>query len=347
MELAQSTVGFRHITVVTAASSTGPNDVASGYIDAFRRIGIRTNVIEYNSYVTRWHETLRYRALFEGNEINNELKIKALERASGEVALVSLAEFPDLIVVIDGTQIHRRAWNVWRRLNIPTVLIMTECPYRDNLLAHVSTVADYPFSNDLASARKMGVPYQPTGWHQEVHHPMIVSNKYKSDVCFIGSGWPERIKLLEGVDWEGIDLTLIGHYPFDYDHPLAEHYKAAMVPNPEAAMHYNGAKIVLNFNRQSVDYKGGEKVTEAESISPRVYEIAACGAFMLSEDGRPELETVFGDLVPTFSTDKELNELIHYWLPKEEERIERGRMLRKAVESHSYLDRAISLLERI
>lgn len=341
---------IKHIAVVFPASSTGPTDVATGYVDAFRRLGIRTTGIYFNSYVKRNYEMMSFRTLFEPEEEREPLaKAQILERASSEAAFMAMREFPDLIVVIDGTQLHRLAWDTWRRVNIPTALVMTECPYRDTINAYTAEVADYAFANDRASARKMALPYLPVAYCHEIHHPMFVPHKYRSDVCFIGSGWSERVEILEGTNWDGIDLVLIGHYPIDHSHPLARFYKGAVVPNPEAAMYYNGAKIALNLNRRSIDYDGEDVIEEGESLSARPYEIAACGTFMLSQGGRTGLTEVFGELVPTFSSGEELEVLVREWLPKDTERAQIGQELRNLMVfgKQSYVDRAVRLLETV
>jgi len=339
---------IKHIAVVFPATASGPKDVAVGYLDAFRNMGLQANAIDFHSLVTLWHQTLTFRGLFDSKAKPEVDKQGILERASGDVAFQAMRTFPDLIVVIDGTQVHRLAWNTWERVGIPTALVMTECPYRDPIHGYLAKVADFAFANDRASARTFGIPYLPTACDPEIHHPMIVSSRHKKDAVFVGSGWKERIEMLEGVNWDGIDFTLIGQYPFDHEHPLGKHYHRAIVANPEAAMFYNGAKVNMNLSRTSVDYAGEETVVEAESINPRCYELAGCGSFFVSQKGRPELEEIFGDLVPTFDTAEELEALIREWIPREEDRKEIGRELNRiAFAGHTYEDRAARLLEGI
>ena len=65
---------------------------------------------------------------------------------------------------------------------------------------------------------------------------------------------------------------------------------------------------------------------------------------MLSEY-RPEIDEIFGDLVPTFSTPEQLNDLIHYWLPKTWERKEIGAHLEKIAKKHTYVERAKTIIK--
>jgi spore maturation protein CgeB len=339
---------IKHIAVVFPATASGPKDVAVGYLDAFRNLGLHATAVDFHTLVTLWHQTLTFRGLFERKQKTKPDKQAILERASGDVAFQAMRIFPDLVVVIDGTQVHRLAWNTWKQVSIPTALVMTECPYRDSIHGYLAEVADFAFANDRASARKFGIPYLPTACDSEAHHPRIVSSRYKTDAVFVGSGWKERIRMLEGVNWDGIDFTLIGQYPFDHGHPLAKHYHRAIVPNPEAAMFYCGSRVNMNLDRISVDYDGTETVTEAESLNPRCYELAGCGAFFVSQNGRPELEDIFGDLVPTFDTPEELEMLIRDWIPREKDREEIGRELNRIAHTeHTYRHRAIQLLEQV
>jgi spore maturation protein CgeB len=85
------------------------------------------------------------------------------------------------------------------------------------------------------------------------------------------------------------------------------------------------------------------EVVRGESLSPRAYELAACGVFHLS-DYRSEVAEVFGDVVPTFTTATEAEALIRRWLPDDEGRANVAAQLPACVAEASWIARAKTVL---
>ena len=86
--------------------------------------------------------------------------------------------------------------------------------------------------------------------------------------------------------------------------------------NEVLAEAYRHTKIALNHHRSVVGVENGKEVhvREAWSLGPRAFEIAACGAFQLCDDTRPELREVFGESVPTYHDADSLRAQVEYWL---------------------------------
>ena len=327
------------IALVSGAQPTSNYDVWKGYSHAFRMLDFNVIEIPYHMLFRQWSEYARFFGIVQGDKHWTFDAKDVVLSASLNLVMKIMETEPDYLVIVDGTNIHKSGWEWFKRLGFHTTIIGTESPYQDKSMAVLREYAHTQFTNDIASARKTGFPYLPTAYNTNVHFPIFVPEKMRHDVIFVGSGFPERVKMLEGVDWSGIDFEFYGYYPIAEDNPIAPYYKDTQIANEQAAVLYNGAKVNINLNRVSVDYPGELVVPDAESISPRVYEIAACGGFMLSEY-RPELDNIFGDLVPTFTTPEQLNELVHYWLPRDEERREIGEELLRLVKPHSYIERA-------
>jgi len=169
----------------------------------------------------------------------------------------------------------------------------------------------------------------------QVHKP-VKDEERSSDVYLVGTGFPERQKLLETVDWSGIDFKLHGAWVgIGEDSPLEPYYSRGFIPNAEAARWYSNAKISLNIFRRSREYGGGEiSEDEAVSLSPRVYEILACGGFLLT-DYRPELPDcgVF---------DNDLGEQLRKWLREDRSLLVEEGM--KWVKPHTYQANAERIL---
>ena len=329
------------IALVSGAQPTSNYDVWKGYAHAFRMLDYVVLEIPYHKLFRDWSEYSRFFGIVRGDKDFVFEAKDVVFSASLNLVLKIMGTNPDHLVVIDGTNIHKSGWEWMKRLNFQPIVVSTESPYQDKSIEALREYSKKIFVNDLASAAKTGIEYLPTAYNTNVHYPVIVPENMRHDVVFVGSGFPERVKQLAGVDWTGIDFEFYGYYAVGGDSPLAPFYKDTQIKNDQAAILYNGAKISLNLSRTSIDYQGEMQISEAQSASPRVYEIAACGGFMISE-WRPEIETIFGDLVPTFRKPAELNDLIHYWLQpsKDKERQEIGEELRKVAKPHSYIERA-------
>jgi spore maturation protein CgeB len=323
-------------------------DVARGWEGALRAY----EGVECVSYA--YHTAAAFYELFWGaiardNErLREELaNWKALPTvfAAERTAIAALDAAPDWVLIVSGTQLHRRAFELLERMGCRVAMILTESPYMD---AYQRTVLEkgnvrVAFTNDRASvpyllgARRksdgkgLRVVYLPHSFDPEQHRRMCVEAEYKCDVFFYGSLWPERKQLFgeaglmappevrgEGSGWE----VRVGGVEPDLERRgllLGE-----PMDNAEMVQWYNGAKIVLNPQRR-VRSEGGEILAgEAWSLGPRAFEVAACGGFQLVDEGRGELEEVFGDSVATFRAGDawDLRQKIAYYLEHEAERRE-------------------------
>jgi len=117
----------------------------------------------------------------------------------------------------------------------------------------------------------------------------------------------------------------------------------------EVAIWYNGAKLVLNLDRYSVDFAGRDRILARWSVGPRIYEAAACGATIVSQDNVPELQTLLDGNYLGFDTPEELEGTVREWLAeeKDKERNEIGKRAQACMEGHSYTDRAMQLLDTL
>jgi spore maturation protein CgeB len=327
---------MKRIAVLFPQHPFSTRDCAIGYSKAFRRLGFHVTDIHYDVLWKKYTE--------------QGLGAERIPRAACRDIVMHIVEAcPDLVVVIDGGSTHEVFWNWMRRLDIPTALMMTDCPYYDDVNAHLISYADYPYANDKLSATTMGCDYMPLAYMRDMHKPFIVSDKYKSDVVFVGSCFPERVEILEAVDWAGIDFRLLGYWDLDDTSPLKQYFKqrSLFIDNAETTKFYNGAKIVLNLNRLSIDIEGRERIAERWSVGPRIYEAAACGCAIASQNDVPELKTLLEDHYLPFNTPDELSALLREWLDREDELVEMGKMAHKAVKGHSYLDRAVKMLDKV
>lgn len=338
---------IKHIAIIYPPHNWSTLDVAMGYSRAFNRLGYHVIDIHYEQIFEKWYGFFG----IKDAETHQAKKDKVYERATADVLAEVVKCQPDIVLVIDGTQVHNLFWDWMDRLCVPTIVVMTDCPYYDETNAYIAERCTFPFANDLYSAEKMGIPYLPVAYSTEIHHPIIVSEDYKSDVVFVGSGFPERVSFLEQVDWIGIDFRLLGYWDLREDSPLQEFFgqQSMIIPNAEVALFYNGAKIVLDLHRTSVDFPGRRQIAGRGSVSPRIYEAAACGAFIIAQGGIGELTELLDGCCLTFHAPNELSALLRTWLRDDmaQARHELGIEARQRIQGHSYAERALEILRAV
>jgi spore maturation protein CgeB len=325
------------ILFVHASAEWATKDVGEGYARALKRMG--HNVVDY-----RTPNRLKYHALALSNspDPNRAFDAPLVSRLASEgIVVEALREKADLVIVTAGGGIHPDGLELCARAGFPVAVIFTESPYEDEAQCVYARHAGYHFTNDRLSADRYGWTFTPCSYDPEVHHPYDFDLAEECDVLVSGSGWPERQKLLESVDWTGIRFRLIGQWPgVTEESPLWPHYEAGSIDNDEQSRLYSSARIVVNAHRYSPD---------ALSLNPRAYEAAACGVFQVS-DYRADLDWVFGKTVPVYRGGAELGEVLRWHLALSDDRLrslahrQRERVL---AGGHTFDDRAAVLISTV
>ena len=175
-----------------------------------------------------------------------------------------------------------------------------------------------------------------------------------------------RIEILSQVDWDatGSDFTLKGLWPdLDESSPLWPYYTEGLVKNEGVVDDYRSSDICLNIHRQEGEIvvferdtptsyakeRANFKIKDAWSMNNRACEIAATGAFQISDNTRGETAEVFGDSVPRFSMDEpaELQELVAYYTRRPELRAKKAQEARMRINGRTYLENIKQMLTRI
>lgn len=270
-----------------------------------------------------------------------------LYRAGVDALEMALRQQVHAVIVVSGMFLHPDVLILMRRAGLKVFVLFTETPYDLGSELKVAALVDGCWTNErscVASFRQVNPNsgYLPHGWHPEKHGPDApILNVPSHDVVFVGSGFPERIEWFNAIDWSGIDLGLYGTWK---GLGLKKQVRAALrgeqVGNDVAAALYRKAKIGINLyrtrNQQRMRVAG-------ESLSPRAYELAACGAFHIS-DYRAEVAEVFGASVPTFRTPSEAAVLLRSWLANDAARLETAATLPACVAEASWVQRAATVL---
>jgi spore maturation protein CgeB len=285
-------------------------------------------------------QVIRYR-LAERIEISNRMLYLAWRRAkkktptimkptdadvffqAGKDALcTALWHEVDCVLVVSAMFLLPMVMQLMKRAGLRVCVLFTESPYEVRE-PEIAKLIDGCWTNERSMLRTFRTAnpasgYMPHGWHPDRHKPGPQPGDDQvpaHDVVFVGSGFQERVDWLSAIDWTGIDLGLYGQWHnLSAKHPLKRFVRSDVVSNLTTAALYRRAKVGLNLYRTSMGWgKSAPQIAHAESLNPRAYELAACGAFHLSTY-RAEIADVFGDLVPTFTTPGEASALIRSWM---------------------------------
>ena len=332
-------------------------DVAHGYEKALETMGHDVCVFDYHNRLGLWAELL---IAHDERHEKESRRYKPMSTASNlsllasEGIILEAVEFvPDVVLVVNGLQLHRKAYDYLRRLSLPVVLLLTESPYLDADQAVVAKKghAVAVLTNDKASVKTLheetGLPvnYLPHSYDPDIHlpRPGLKGNRhFGSDVFFHGTLWPDRVDTLMPLAELMDDYNIeIGGVNPDWSDGTDV---GEMLPNRELAQHYAGTSIAINHHRTIIGSNGDGptylKNGDAWSIGPRAFEIPACGAFQLCDNTRPELAEVFGDSVATYSDGEDLLDKVKYYLVNEAERLEMAEAALDKVEPCTFENRA-------
>jgi len=318
-------------------------DVARGWEAAFRRLGFQVDAWPYHDCITFYDAAFK---MWAEKTPSFQYDPGASMYYAARGAIASLVERPpDVVVVVTGLALHVCFYEAVKRLGLKLVMVLTESPYADKMQLDMCRAVrpDLVLVNEWRSLdkfREFNAAYLPHSYDSERHRPQEVELDYQSDVCFVGTVYPERRALLDGVNWVGIRTNF----------QLQE--LADLIPlrvrNEEAAKMYCGAKVNLNLHRTVMGATAGSLQHAAPddvwSLGPRAYEIAACGGFQIAQAGRGELDEVFEGSVPVFQTAREMEALVRYYLERDDERRRLAERQRECVRGCSFEERARTLM---
>lgn len=360
------------ILLVHPGSPFSTGDVYSGLLKGLRHAGHDVHEYRLDLRIEEAHDFQGYR------QRRNRKADKAIPRAPIMREVVRIASMPLLeavltvlphwVVVVSGMVLYPDTMVMMNRMGANTALVLTESPYDDDKQARMTPFFQVVTTHERGSVGlmrrwwrqsegKLGsdqIHYLPHAYDPEIHHPGArlepkLDDQVKAhDVVFVGSGFQERIEMLEGVDWKELDCDfgLYGHWPYvSKRSPLRPYLRDNIVPNTVTAALYAKAKIGLNLYRQSAGTsRNALRVAGAESLNPRALELAAIGVPHVS-DWRPEVTEVFGETVPTFTKPAQLQELLRNALANysAEWRDLHGKILQRSVKDWTFDKRAEQL----
>jgi spore maturation protein CgeB len=270
---------------------------------------------------------------------------------------------PDFIFVVNGHLISPEILKEIRKKGIKTILWFMDDPYQSVSGLALSKYYDYVFTVDSAmlpyykSSGMKNVFHLPLGFDPEIFRPLEITEKYISEVNFIGYYFPNRLEILNclGSYLSNLHTLVIGdkswRHNIEKQNPLWDCIETKIIDHEEAAKYYCGAKINLNIHRDSIDQRypnWNPLKVMGKTPNDRVFTISGCGAFQLVDDTRSDLNDFYeiGKEIITFHDVEDLKNKISYYLKNENERrqiAENAR--RRALAEHTYEHRLRKLLE--
>ena len=346
-------------------------DIFHYYYLALKKVGVLVRPFRYERELVLFNRVLKE---LHGNEDDNEQEaIHLASRALlGEVAIAQ----PDYVIIVTATTLfwHAHEWlenlRRWINTKIRIGIILTESPYEIDQELKAASWADVVFTNDRAFlpwARRIEPEsyYLPRAYSEGVHFPPRADDEPWNDIYFCGSGTGPRIQMFDDAKLHEYDFSLRGDcaFPKEGMEELKSCYVKGIVPNADVANEYRHSKICLNMHRRFCKRVAFEETTDTSytirkqiammsaeepwSLNPRSVEIAACGAFQLCDDTRPELVEVFGDSVPTFSDARELSDKVRFYLSHDDLREDLARTAHARVQGRTYTNNAKFLMGKM
>lgn len=268
------------------------------------------------------------------------------------VESTALRWWPHVVVFTSGFYVPSDTLGLLRSRGMRVVILHTESPYHDVQQLNSASYADLNLVNDPTNldSYRMVQPnshYLPHAYDPEVHRPGPGVSQYKSDVCFVGTGFPSRVEFLEAVDWSGLDVLLGGAWhSLELTSPLLPfvgHDLDECVPNDQTVDMYRSTKMSVNLYRTEAHSPAYE---QGWSMGPREVELAATGTFF-ARNPRGEGDALL-PMLPTFTDPGELGELCRWWCSHTDQREQAAAEAREVLAGWTFdarVEQALGLLD--
>lgn len=319
------------VQVIGAGASWSTKDVENGVVEGLRDAGVTVGRYALDQRLSVSADYLHwiYRRTRKHDANVPEPKTTDVQiHALKDALSAAVAHGVDWVVIVSGMFVPLAMVDVMRKAGLPVAMLLTESPYDLEHELRWAALSDLVWTTERSSVEAFRAVqprsfFLPHAYRPSVHAPGgdADADVPAHDVVFVGSCFTERYELLHAINWDGIDLGLYGNWGrLPGRSRLRRFVREAVIDNRRSAALYRRAKVGLNLYRQSKGWsKDAPRISHAESLNPRAYELAACGCFAIS-DYRQEVGERFGDLVPTFTTPFECESLIRRWMADDEGR---------------------------
>jgi len=350
-QLAKWTSGTLHIMVVGPIYG-GSLPIAGYVVRALESLGHRVSWVDHSLHAPGYLHL---------NTIGNDrLRMTVQQRFSDTLGVISLAHLaedpPDIVLAMSQAPLSMAVLEQMRRKKVLTVMWFVENFRHLTYWQQMIEGYDFWFVMQQAAcveafkqAGASEVSYLPLAADPTIHQPIALTPQEQeelgADVSFLGAGYRNRREILP---------TLLGH---EWTFKLwGNEWEQAGVLQP--VLQRNGARIdtstsVKIFNATTVNvnlhsYTGPGLDPDGDSVNPRTFELASCGAFQVI-DHRTLLPALFDEsMMGVIRTPEALAPAIRNALHEPEQRRDMAERSRKHVSLfHTYVHRMQMLLSTV
>ncbi|WP_072330532.1 MULTISPECIES: glycosyltransferase [unclassified Paenibacillus] len=304
-----------------------------------------------------------FQALDHGIAGGLESRVRELVVGTPErMAELAAEHRPDVMIVLNGLHVfptdHLEQVDRVRGLGIRTVIWFADDPYFTNYTADIALRYDMVITHEQSCVpfyEQAGCPqvrYLPLAADTGLFRPMPVPPDYRSDICFIGMAFWNRVAFFDRLApyLQGKRVFIGGGlWERMSNYRMVRRFvRSGWIPVEESVLYYSGAKLVINLHRgpdHETDNRNALRIP-AMSVNPRTYEISACGTLQLT-DMRQDLPRYYtpGVDLDVFGSPEELIAKIDYYLKHEDiRRTIAFNGLRRTMTEHSFVSRIGQLL---
>lgn len=261
----------------------------------------------------------------------------------------------DILIVMDGEELVLPIIYKLKALCNRTVIWFTEDPYEIKTNKENGKLFDFVFTNDSTS-----VPEYSNGFHlpfaasREFNDYNVIQDDddYLYDVLFVGTAWPNRVKLIRQILEKLPDRKLKVALPYN------QFIQKPNLSIPESDWNYtvspsefsrlaHYSRIVLFIHR---DFTNDGGTSLSETPGPRFFEVAFSGGYQLVSDRISECNRYLnlGKHFDTYSTADDCVEKIEKYLKDPDLRIKMATQAKQHIEiNHLYEDRVETILRHV
>lgn len=320
-------------------------DVHTGWVEALQELGQDVRVFNLDDRLAFYDSVyLQHAPGVMRKALDAD---QAIQLATNGLAAALFKLRPHLLLSISSFFCDIDLLDQARREGTRVILLHTESPYEDGRQLDLAAHADLNLLNDptnLDQFRQVAPTiYMPHAYRPSLHCPGPAVPEMVCDLAFVGTGFESRIRFLEAMDLDGLDVLLAGQWQrLKEDSPLRKyvaHDLEECLDNEQTVQMYRSARVGLNLYRREADRPD---LLAGWSMSPREVEMAAVGLFFL-RDPRPEGDEVF-PMLPTFEGPEQASRQLRWWLIHSDERHRAADAAREAVAVRTFTNHARQLL---
>ncbi|MBI4796313.1 MAG: glycosyltransferase [Deltaproteobacteria bacterium] len=331
----------------------GSHPIARYTTRGFKELGHVTEFLDFAPFYAGYQALAR---VTKDQRAEHKLKQELL-RLLGETILIRARDFkPDLVFALAQSPVAPPLLKALKA-EVPLVAYwfvedFQVLTYWQELAPEVDvffTLQKEPFFSELKRRGVKNYACLPLAADLEAYHPVDLTpeekRRFGAAVSFVGAGYYNRRQFFQGLT--DFDFKIWGS-EWVLNSPLAPciQNQAARVSEEDSVKIFNATRI--NLNLHSSPFHAGIN-PQGDYLNPRVFDLAACGAFQLV-DWRAQLPEFFtpDKELATFTSLAEAREKISYYLAHEDDRRRlaaagRERVLRE----HTYARRLATALEII